>query len=1075
MIKQWLKDKISAFISQEPAKVLYTIDENGLIFSFSNFENEQHWLLGAYLEQLEEEEFITELTSSWLLDWKQLYNLLETEDHTSSVKLLCLPSYSDVKPELVSEGSLSSDDFRVVINQWRDQKTGKILNVSRTGAVIKLLNDIYLLDKNIWILIASIKSLHQSQNEKPSEITNQIGWASIRKQAKNAQVKLDQFLEKTVVIKPESLRMKIRKANINSIPILEVEPSFEGQPEDWIKYFDSQKEVQDKYHVLNNDGSVTHVLIEPDVKDVLESVKSLPGRRVGGDDALSFIRNPYSFIGENASTVLDPEVYEHDLSEAGICFHRFYLNIHHDADNKIESVDLILQPIGKGECDDIFIQLTTANDLKLFVNELEVKLAAGMPAGFWQGYELELSNFTEIQFSEIKKLWAQWDAESIGAEFKAVLDLDKYGDRVIGIGEAEQISSPYLVKEESEDWLPDDVINQIKDIDFSSNFDFRDEVLYSSFSDAVDEARDKKEPVTIPNSNYILPFELAEQLYQSWTKKINSWGSINKSSERPERAILQIAHNIEDEKYSKNRLTAILDISLETAEIPELLRPEWKLLDHQVAGVSWLQNLFNLSPKHISGCLLADDMGLGKTIQILSFIIWIIEKNKSKNPSLIIAPVSLLDNWERELHKFFYADTIPVLKLYGDRLKELKFTKKEIPFSLQQKGIKNLLRPRWVNDSKIVLTTYETMRDQEFSLARQEWSVVICDEAQKIKNPAALVTQAANAIPSRFKIACTGTPVENTLTDLWALFDFIQPGYLVPLNQFGKEYQRPIENGDGDSDALERLRLLVEPQILRRIKSDVAKDLPLKIEDTQCRSIPMSIHQKKIYLSSVSAYIKSASETEQSQSSAGILGLLHKLKLICAHPFCVEPDPKLRDNSPKLNWLIRKLHEIKQNNPDDKVIIFTELRDIQRELQHSVYNQFGFKPIIINGDTSTNSESSESRQKLIDRFQEENGFGVIILSTVAVGFGVNVQAANHVIHFTRCWNPAKEDQATDRAYRIGQKKDVYVYYPTIRDPDIVTFEATLDDLLTRRRKLASDMLRPANSEIKSSEFKNVIN
>ncbi|MBB6055359.1 type I Zorya anti-phage system protein ZorD [Tolumonas osonensis] len=1026
MITQWLKDKISSFVSKEQVKALYTIDENGLMFPFSEFENEKNWLLGAYIEQLEEEELVTALTNSWFLEWDQLYHLLENEEHASSIKLLSLPEYSDVKPELVSEGGLSSNDFQVIINQWRDQKTGKILSISRTGAVIKTLDDQYLLSNDVWQLIKSIKHFHQSQKEKPSEINNQIGWALVRKRAKHAQVKLDQFLEKTVVVKPDSLRMKIRKANINSMPVLEVEPSFEGQPETWIKSFDSQKEVQEKYHVLNNDGSVAHVLIEPEVKDVLESIKSFPGRRVGGDDALSFIRNPYAFIGENASTVLNPEIYENDLSEAGIFFHRFYLNIHQDADNKIESVDLILQPIGKGETDETVIQLTTSNVLKLFVNELEIKLAAGMPAGFWQGYELELSNFTENQFSEIKKLWTQWDAESIGAEFKAVLDLDKYGDRVTGIGEAEQISSPYLVKEESENWLPDDVINQIKDIDFSSNFDFRDEVLYSSFSDALDEARDKKEPVTIPNTNYILPFELAEQLYQSWTKKINSWGNNNKPSERSERAILQIAHNIEDEKYSKNRLNAIVDTSLYTAEIPELLRPEWELLEHQVAGVSWLQSLFNLSPKHISGCLLADDMGLGKTIQILSFIVWIIERNKSKNPSLIIAPVSLLDNWERELHKFFYADTIPVLKLYGDRLKELKFTKKEIPFGLQQKGIKNLLRPGWVNDSKIVLTTYETMRDQEFSLARQEWSVVICDEAQKIKNPAALVTQAANAIPSRFKIACTGTPVENTLTDLWALFDFIQPGYLVPLNQFGKEYQRPIESNVGDSQALERLRRLVEPQILRRTKSDVAKDLPLKIEDVQCRSIPMSTHQKKIYLSSVSAYIKNESETEQSQSSAGILGLLHRLKLICAHPFCVEPDPKLRDNSPKMNWLIHKLHEIKENNPNDKVIIFTELRDIQRELQHTVYKQFGFKPIIINGDTSTNSESSESRQKLIDRFQEQNGFGVIILSTVAVGFGVNVQAANHVIHFTRCWNPAKEDQATDRAYRIGQKKDVYV-------------------------------------------------
>lgn len=154
---------------------------------------------------------------------------------------------------------------------------------------------------------------------------------------------------------------------------------------------------------------------------------------------------------------------------------------------------------------------------------------------------------------------------------------------------------------------------------------------------------------------------------------------------------------------------------------------------------------------------------------------------------------------------------------------------------------------------------------------------------------------------------------------------------------------------------------------------------------------------------------------------------------------------------------MRKLEDISKKG-DDKVIIFTELRDIQRELQYAIHQRFGFKPYVINGDTSTRSESANSRQKLIDIFQEQPGFGIIILSTVAVGFGVNVQKANHVIHFTRCWNPAKEDQATDRAYRIGQTKDVYVYYPTITDESIPTFEETLDALLQKRRALARDML-----------------
>lgn len=291
------------------------------------------------------------------------------------------------------------------------------------------------------------------------------------------------------------------------------------------------------------------------------------------------------------------------------------------------------------------------------------------------------------------------------------------------------------------------------------------------------------------------------------------------------------------------------------------------------------------------------------------------------------------------------------------------------------------------------------------------------------------------------------------------------------LNQFGREYQRPIEAAlERDTVALERLRKLIEPQTLRRTKQDVAKDLPTKIEDPGCRSLTMHGLQRDLYLSEVSAYSRKQQIEEQlDQKSSGMLGLLHKLKLICAHPYSVQPDTRLREHSPKMQWLMRTLESIKAAGQGDKVIVFTELRDIQRELQHAIQERLGLRATVINGDTSTSSESAMSRQKLIDQFQAQPGFGVIILSTIAVGFGVNVQAANHVIHFTRCWNPAKEDQATDRAYRIGQTKDVYVYYPTVLDSGLTTFEATLDQLLSKRRELAQDMLSTA-SEIQVSEF-----
>lgn len=326
-------------------------------------------------------------------------------------------------------------------------------------------------------------------------------------------------------------------------------------------------------------------------------------------------------------------------------------------------------------------------------------------------------------------------------------------------------------------------------------------------------------------------------------------------------------------------------------------------------------------------------------------------------------------------------------------------------------------------------------------MARQPWSIMVCDEAQKIKNPAALITQSAKAIQAQFKVACTGTPVENTLVDLWCLFDFVQPGLTGALNNFGKDFLRPIEQ-QSDDKVLESLRKLIEPQTLRRTKEEVAKDLPEKIEDKSCKHLSMLPLQRDLYTHSVVSWQNQQEISEGlAQRGAGMLGLLHRLKLICAWPYSVSADLRLRNDAPKVKWLLDTLNNIRQSS-DDKVIIFTELRDIQRELQHLVSQHFGFKPFIINGDTSTKSGSDQNRQSLIDNFQSSPGFNVIILSTIAVGFGVNVQKANHVIHFTRCWNPAKEDQATDRAYRIGQQKDVYVYYPTVRDSQLMTFEET---------------------------------
>jgi hypothetical protein len=366
------------------------------------------------------------------------------------------------------------------------------------------------------------------------------------------------------------------------------------------------------------------------------------------------------------------------------------------------------------------------------------------------------------------------------------------------------------------------------------------------------------------------------------------------------------------------------------------------------------------------------------------------------------------------------------------------------------------------------------LRDLEFSFAAEKWSILVCDEAQKAKNPNALVTRAVKKQNARFRVACTGTPVENSLADLWCLFDFVQPGLLGALNDFGNLYRRPIEaKTDEEKDRVEELRALIKPQILRRLKADVATDLLKKIHVETCKGLALTSVQRNLYAQAVVQFSRRA-EPGAVTPFKSPLGLLHYLRLICTDPRPyglsgnqTESVRAYRAKAPKLDWLLNTLRQIKARG--EKALIFCELKDIQRLLRHYIVEDLAYPADIINGDTAASSSSDQSRQKRIRAFQQQPGFGVLILSPLAVGFGVNIQAANHVIHYTRTWNPAKEDQATDRAYRIGQEKDVYVYCPVVAADDFKTFDVKLDELLRYKRSLATDMLN-GSGDLGANDF-----
>ena len=481
------------------------------------------------------------------------------------------------------------------------------------------------------------------------------------------------------------------------------------------------------------------------------------------------------------------------------------------------------------------------------------------------------------------------------------------------------------------------------------------------------------------------------------------------------------------------------------------LKDGFSLKEHQEEGVAWLQYMYN---SKAGGCLMADDMGLGKTLQILYFIDWHSRKFPNHKPYLIVAPVSLLENWENEYYRFFMEP-----RLYVNRL-----TSKDVPRQFNKDIVGRMQK------MEIILTNYESLRIAQLNFCAVEFDIVALDEAQKIKTPGTMVTNAAKALKSNFKIAMTGTPVENSLLDLWCIMDFCVPGLLGNAKAFAAKYQNPLKKEDTDIVALgNEVHEKLGVYFMRRLKKDAAKDLPEKYELKQ--QVEMPSIQENTYRNVINNYV--------SGQQPNMLLTIMDIREISEHPYLYDSTllnheyNELVDTSARLQATIPFLDRIKEKN--EKVIIFAERKETQKMLQRVCLERYGLVTKIINGDSPSivtrQSSGKQSRQASIDEFQAVNGFNVIIMSPVAAGMGLNVTAANHVIHYSRHWNPAKESQATDRAYRIGQDKDVYVYYPMAISKDFKSFDETLDELLSRKTSLATSTIFPTERvEVKQEEL-----
>lgn len=464
------------------------------------------------------------------------------------------------------------------------------------------------------------------------------------------------------------------------------------------------------------------------------------------------------------------------------------------------------------------------------------------------------------------------------------------------------------------------------------------------------------------------------------------------------------------------------------AEFQGELRP------YQARGVGWLAFLEEWG----LGACLADDMGLGKTIQLIAFLLHLKQQKGLEKPTLLICPTSVLGNWEREVKKF--APSLQVALHHGDqRCKGKNFAKA-------------------VQDKDLVITSYALIHRDLKDLQSLSWQGVVLDEAQNVKNPDAKQSQAVRQLDAQFRIALTGTPVENRLSELWSILDFLNPGYLGPKNFFQRRFATPIERY-GDTSSLQTLRSLVQPFILRRLKSDrdIIQDLPEKQEITVFCGL--TTEQASLYQHLVEKSLADIEAADGIQRKGIILALLVKLKQICNHPALFLKDgeaevapatatPAFHTRSGKLQRLAEMLEEVVAEG--DRALIFTQFAEWGKLLQAHLEKQLGRETLFLYGSTA-----KKQREEMVDRFQHDpQGPRIFILSLKAGGVGLNLTRANHVFHFDRWWNPAVENQATDRVFRIGQTRNVQVHKFVCNG----TLEEKIHDLIESKKALADQIV-----------------
>jgi len=807
MLDTLFKKRTPVVLSQPP-QAAATFDAQGIHYHAPMEVTAADWLanpfihadtadLAARLAQIFLDGYGDRQAAEFILSWTDVYALLRHAEFSAYRNALLIPPAAEARPRLSSRGALMDADFAVFLDSWVDQYGRGVLPTPKLlGRVLRVGDAASLLPEPMHLLLNELDRYHSTPVADRTLSFKEQSFGRMRQLAISSACLVSDYVARTIVLTPERLRLAMARRGDGEAKILEVIPGFDEAPVQWLNIFD-RLPLQDTYDVPDGPALV-RVVLTPEVKSVLAEIKRMPGRRASGPRAEAFVRNPFGILGDEAHAVIDSAQFEDARDAAGIRFKQFTPHVARGEYGEVLRVALLIEEQGFSVAEAGELWFVGPDDLGRFTGKLGRCLDDGSQCIQWLDQELEIDGDTADHLCTLENWSREWSGPTLWTAAE-VLDLSHYSDRIEEIGIEKPFLTPVIVRDdEGNGWFEENVTvglrieGTIGDTPTYMPLTFN-EVL--SLQQAIRGAELALLPsVQVPGLKVPVPLADARRAVEALARvKLElERKDFNPGRERmapPQQKRLVIKRNLDDVDYTEAR-AAILQMPIDRSPVlPRSFRPNVQLKPYQLVGVAWLQNLWDMSPDKCRGTVLADDMGLGKTLQLLTFIVSCFEADSTLPPALVVAPVALLENWRNEIDRFFEPGTLPLLTLYGSALKSLRVSKNDLDPDLKAQGVTHLLTKGWRGDVRLVLTTYETMRDLEFAMASQPWSIMVCDEAQKIKTPAALVTRSAKKQKVRFRVACTGTPVENTLADLWCLFDFVQPGMLGALSHFSRTYR----------------------------------------------------------------------------------------------------------------------------------------------------------------------------------------------------------------------------------------------------------------------------------------------